>query len=61
MPAHVPIDARKYSKGVEADPSPPYFTGWSVVITFPLISALTFFPPGKVILISMPFSLCRAR
>ena len=29
-PAHVPIDARKCSKGEGAEPSPPYFSGWSV-------------------------------
>jgi hypothetical protein len=53
MPAQVPIDARKWSKGVGAEPSPPYFMGWSVGMTVPSISALTFFPPGNVILISM--------
>lgn len=53
MPAHVPIDARKCSNGVGAEPLPPYFTDWSVLITNPSISALTFLPPGKVILISI--------
>jgi len=30
-----------------------FCTGWSVLIIIPFISALTFFPPGNVILISM--------
>ena len=57
MPAHVPIDERKYSKGDGAEFAPPYFTGWSVRMVNPFISASTFFPPGNVILISISASL----
>ncbi len=49
MPAQVPSEARKRSNGVGAEPCPPPPAGWSVAISKPCQSALTFFPPGKVI------------